>query len=87
MVIKNIYLRVILGAHAILIGMVLLKIYFDKDKDNIWGYLYQIGEKGNNRSSSAEKSNKIYGKLYITLGWFSIIAGLIVIFFGFRNSI
>jgi hypothetical protein len=83
----NIYLRVILGTHTMLIGIVLLKIYFDREKDTIWGSLYRIGEKGCKRSSSAEQPNKMYSKIYIIIGCFSIVAGLIVIFFGFRNTI
>jgi uncharacterized membrane protein HdeD (DUF308 family) len=84
MVITNIYFRAILGAHVLLIGIVLLKIYFDKDKDTIWGSLYRTGEKGYKKSSSAEQPNKIYSRIYLIMGYFSIIAGLIVIFFGFR---
>ena len=87
MIITNIYFREILGTHVMIIGIVLLKIYFDKDKDNIWGSLYKIGEKGYNRSNFADHPNKIYSKIYIVIGCFSIIAGLIVIFFGFRNTI
>jgi hypothetical protein len=70
-----------------IIGIVLLKIYFDKDRDNIWGSLYRIGEKVYNRSSPPEQPNKIYSKIYLIIGCFSIIAGLITIFFGFRNTI
>ena len=70
-----------------LIGIVLLKIYLDKDKETIWGSLYRIGEKAYNRSSSVEQPNKIYSKKYLIIGGFSIIAGLIVIFFGFRITI
>jgi len=87
MIITNIYFRLILGIHVMLIGMVLLKIHLDKDKDTIWGSLYRFGEKVHNRSSSAEQPNKIYSKIYLILGGFSIIAGLIVIFFGIRNTI
>lgn len=87
MIITNIYFRVILGTHVMIIGIVLLKIYFDKDKDNIWGSLYRIGEKAYNRSSSPEQPNKIYSKIYLIIGCFSIIAALIIISFGFRNTI
>ena len=87
MIITNIYFRLIFGIHVMLIGIVLLKIYLDKDKETIWGSLYRIGEKAHNRSSSAEHPNKIYSKIYLIIGGFSIIAGLIVIFFGFRITI
>jgi uncharacterized membrane protein HdeD (DUF308 family) len=87
MVITNIYVRLILGSYVIIIGLLLLKIYIDKDKETIWGSLYRIEEKGFNRSTFIDKKDKIYSKIYIILGCFSIIAGLVVIFFGFRNTI
>ena len=83
MIITNIYFRLIFGIHVILIGIVLLKIYFDKDKDTIWGSLHRIGGRAHKRSHSADQANKIY----LIMGCFSIVAGLMVILFGFRNNI
>jgi uncharacterized membrane protein HdeD (DUF308 family) len=80
MVITNIYLRVIFGTFSILLGLVLLKIYSEKDKDTIWGYFYRIGENEYNRPNSGKNSDKIY----VILGCLSIVAGLIAILFGFR---
>ena len=71
MIITNIYFRLILGTHVMLIGIVLLKIYFDKD--NIWGSLYKIGEKGYNRSNFADHPNKIYSKIYIVIRHHSLV--------------
>ena len=76
MVVTNIYLRIIVGFFPVTIGLILLKIYRDWDKDTIWSQFHKIKENEN----SASKPDKTY----LILGCFSIIAGLVAIFFGFR---
>lgn len=80
MIITNIYLRVLFGSFTIFIGMALLKIVYDKDKKSIWGHLYRAGEEMFNARNRRQYSDKVY----IILGWLSIAAGSIAIFYGFR---
>ena len=81
--IKNIYLRILVGGNAIAIGLLLLTTYYNRDKDNLWGSFYRLGE-GINKFSNCKLRG---GKIYLILGWFSVLAGLIVLFFGFRKGI
>ena len=37
----NIYIRLIFGSIQIFIGLILLKLYLHKNKDNIWGQIYR----------------------------------------------
>ncbi len=77
MFITNIYLRLVVGIYVIVVGIIFLKIYFDRDKDNIWGDIY--------RSEILKYRNK--AKIYLILGLFSIIVGLIALLFGFCLNI
>jgi uncharacterized membrane protein HdeD (DUF308 family) len=81
--INNIYLRIFVGGNAIAIGLLLLTTYFNRDKDNLWGSFYKLGE-GINKFPDGKFGG---GKIFIILGWFPIVAGLIVLFFGFRKDI
>lgn len=81
--IKNIYLRIIVGGNAIVIGLLLLTTYFNRDKGNLWGSFYRLGQEINRYPNC-----KLFGgKIYLILGWFSVLAGLIALFFGFRKGI
>jgi hypothetical protein len=81
--INNIYLRIFFGGNAIAIGLLLLTTYFNRNKDNLWGSFYKFGE-GIYKFPDGKFSE---GKFFLILGWFSIVAGLIVLFFGFRKGI
>jgi hypothetical protein len=81
--INNIYLRILVGGNAIVIGLLLLMTYFNRDKDNLWGSFYRFGE-GTNKLLSCELRR---GKIFLILGWFSVLSGLIVLIFGFRKGI
>jgi len=81
--IKNIYLRIFIGGNAIVIGLLLLTTYFNRDKDNLWGSFYRLGQE----TSRYHHRNLWRGKIYLIIGWFSILAGLIALFFGFRKGI
>ena len=76
--IKNIYLRIFVGGHAMVIGLLLLITYYNRDKDNLGGIFYR---------SWAKKNELLGGKIYLILGWISILGGLIALLFGFRRSI
>jgi len=81
--INNIYLRILVGGNAIGIGLLLLTTYFNRDKDNLWGSFYRLGEETNKLLSC-----KIHGGIiFLVLGWFSVLSGLIVLLFGFRKGI
>ena len=81
--IKNIYLRIFVGGNAIVIGLMLLTTYFNRNKDNLWGNFYRSGQEMNKHSNS-----KLWGgKIYLIIGIFSVLAGLIAFFFGFRKGI
>jgi hypothetical protein len=81
--INNIYLRIFVGGNAIAIGLLLLSTYFNRDKDNLWGSFYKLGGRINKFADG--KFGR--GTIFVILGWFSIVAGLIVLFFGFRKGI
>ena len=81
--IKNIYLRIFVGGNAIVVGLLLLMTYFNRDKDNLWGNFYRLGEEINKSFDWKYRA----GKIYLILGWFSILAGLIALFFGFRKTL
>lgn len=80
MVITNIYLRLLFGFWAICLGLVLLKIYGDKDKQSMWGTFYRTLNDLFYRSNTAQHSAKVY----LVLGCLSIAGGLIALFYGFR---
>ena len=79
MVIKNIYLRLAVGLPAIVIGLALIKVYVDRDRESIWGALCRLG-------SDAGPSSPGNAKAYLLIGCLAIIGGLIAIFFGFKLS-
>ena len=73
MLITDIYLRILFGFYSVAIGLVFLKVYSDRDKDSLWGNVFRAG--------TVKRLHK--EKIYLVIGWFSIIAGLIVLLFGF----
>jgi uncharacterized membrane protein HdeD (DUF308 family) len=81
--IKNIYLRIFVGGNAIVVGLLLLMTYFNRNQDNLWGSFYRLGEEINKFPDWKLRG----GKIYLILGWFSILAGLIALFFGFRKGL
>jgi len=83
MIIKNIYLRLIAGTFWTLMGLALIKIYIDRNKENIWGNLYKMSEE-----MMKGGQDSIYsGKIFLIIGVLSIIGGLIAIFYGFRSTL
>jgi uncharacterized membrane protein HdeD (DUF308 family) len=82
MVITHIYLRLLFGSWAIFIGLILLKIYRDKDKESIWGTFYRTLNGLFYRLNTGRHNAKVY----LILGCLSIAGGLIALFYGFRPN-
>ena len=80
MIVTNIYLRFLIGLWAIFLGLVLLKMYWDRDKKNIWGDIYRTANNFFNRSNARQQDAIVY----LILGCLSITGGLIALIFGFR---
>ncbi|MGA1790200.1 MAG: hypothetical protein ACMUIM_01840 [bacterium] len=80
MIVRNLYLRLLFGLYSIFLGLLLLKLHHDKNRDNRWGILFRALSvmRPRNRTESD------FSWVYILLGWMSIIGGLIAIFYGFR---
>ena len=89
--ITNIYLRLLFGSWCIIIGLVSLKLYFSKHKNNKWGMLhkkyFEIKNQEKNKFDSGRIIIFLQEKQALFWGWFAIIAGIIAIFFGFRKGI
>jgi len=82
MIVKNLYLRVLVGVFWIAIGSACLKIYVDRNKDSIWGSLYRAG-----KEITREKQVGFDpGKIYLILGCLAVIGGIVAILFGFRST-
>ena len=80
MIITNIHLRLLFGFWAIFMGLVLLKIHRDRDKESIWGTFYRT----TNDLFTSSKAAQHNAAVYLILGWLSIAGGLIALFYGFR---
>jgi uncharacterized membrane protein HdeD (DUF308 family) len=89
--ITNIYLRLLFGFWCITIGLVSLKLYFSKHKNNKWGMLHKRSFEIKNQKKTKINSDRIIiflqERMALISGWFLIIAGIIAIFFGFRKGI
>ena len=77
MVIQNIYLRLAVGLPAIFIGLILVKMFIDRDKESIWGALCRLG-------NDARHPSSLRARAYLILGCLVIIGGLIAVFYGFK---
>jgi hypothetical protein len=81
--ITNIYIRIFLGTWSIIIGIVLGKMYLDRDKDNWFGKFYR-----NSNTINWEKNLGINPKYtYIILSLLAILMGIIVLLFGVRKTL
>lgn len=74
MVITNIYFRLVLGTFSILLGLMFLKMRRHRGKYAGWGHFHRI----------LEQSGHDVDKIYLIIGCFSILAGIVVLLFGFR---
>jgi hypothetical protein len=82
MIVKNIYARLLLGGSWLAFGLVILKIYFDRNKQNLWGDFYRSGEE----MMKGLGTEPFLGKILLALSFISIVGGLIAIFYGFRTK-
>ena len=83
MIVKNIFLRLVLGIFSITIGLGAIKMYLDRDKRSIWGDIYRACEE----MMKWEQTGWNTGRIMLYLGFLGIIGGLIAIFFGFRSNV
>ena len=60
-------------------GMALIKIYLDRDKDTLWGEFYRMGAK----SADESKGGFVTDKIYLILGALGIVSGLFALLYGF----
>jgi hypothetical protein len=82
MIVKSMPLRLLVGSFSILMGLVLLKIYFGRGKEGLWADLYKMSLE----MSKIGEGNVLYEKMFLVLGGLAICAGLIAIFYGFRSK-
>lgn len=82
MVEKDILLRVIYSTITIGIGLIILKLNSNRNRDNLWGRSYRklMGKKGPKKGEIASD------KFSVVLGIICIIAGIIALFFGYRMT-
>ena len=80
--ITNIYIRLFWGSWVIILGIVLGKMYLDRDKDNWLGRFYRNSYKKN-------KGNDLVNPkyMYIILSLLCIFMGIIAIIFGIRKTL
>jgi len=69
-----------LGTNVLLVGLVLLLIYHNRRKDNLWGRFFRLGRE----IDRGQPSDSSHAMRYFLLGWMAIIGGLVVLIFGFR---
>jgi uncharacterized membrane protein HdeD (DUF308 family) len=83
MIVKNIYTRVFVGTLWIAIGLALVKVYFERSEDSMWGDIYRTCEV----MMKWEQTGFYTGKIFLLLGCLLIVGGLVALFFGFRTSL
>lgn len=86
---SNIYIRLILGSIQIFIGLILLKLYSQKNKDNIWGQIYRHIyhlklDFAKMTGVKDPKTLKSFEKIWLFLAIFAISVGFIIIILGYR---
>ena len=65
-----------------LFGLISLKIYRDRNKENIWGNLYRTFGDMKNWSETAKYGSAFSGEIMLYLGWGAIVFGLCILLFG-----
>ncbi len=78
----NIYIRIFWGSWVIIMGIVLGKMYLDRDEDNWFGRFYRNFYKKNKGNALV---NPKY--MYIILSLLCIFMGIIAIIFGIRKTL
>ena len=84
--ITNIYIRILLGTWSIIIGIVLSKMYLDRDKDNWFGKFYR-----NSHTREWEENLRNSGinpkYAWIIFSLLPILMGIIIFLFGVRKTL
>ena len=65
-----------------LFGLISLKIYHDRNKDNIWGNFFKTFGEMKNWRETAKHGSAFSGEIVLYLGWGAIIFGLCILLFG-----
>jgi hypothetical protein len=74
--------RVVLGLHILAVGAVLLLIYFNRYRSNLWGRFFRLGR----AFHQGRIPDRQQALVYLGLGWLAVIAALIVLLFGVRAT-
>ena len=74
--------RLLLGSHVLLIGLVLLLIYRNRDQTNLWGRFFRLGRE----MDQGRTSMRVQAVVYLVLGGMAVLAGAIVLLVGFRPT-
>lgn len=81
MIVKDPVFRMIVGGWTVFLGLILLKLYFDRDKETLWGEAFRVLKQvGIRRGPTGADPARIV----LVLGIFAVAAGLIAMLFGFR---
>lgn len=90
-IVTNVYLRLLFGSWCISMGLVSLKLHFDRHKNNKWSVVYkkifQMDDRGNTEIDSERIIFFLQGNLALILGWLAIIAGIMALCFGFNRHL
>ncbi len=74
--------RIFLSLQLSLFGLISLKIYHDRNKDNVWGNLYKTFGEMKNWRETAKYGSAFSGEIMLYLGWGAIIYGLCILLLG-----
>ena len=84
---NNLFFRFLVGLNSIIIGLLLLILYLQRDKKNTWGQMYSSIYVSLNEISKFCQAGKMdeasYDKLWLLLSIIGLFAGIMIIFFGF----
>lgn len=87
-IVTNIYLRLLFGLWSISIGLLSLKLYSSKHKNNKWGRLHKKIFESQKYTKAEAGFEKVVlflqERIALILGWLGVIAGIIAICFGFK---
>lgn len=74
--------RIVMFIWMTFIGSICLKIYHDRNKDNIWGNLFRTFGEMKDWQETSKYSSFFSGEIVRALGWGAILFGLIILLFG-----
>lgn len=74
--------RIVSSAWMTLLGLVSLKIYHDRNRDNIWGNIYRTLSVMTSWLETDKYGFVFSGKIMLYLGWAAVIFGLCILLLG-----